>query len=92
MSVARARALTPTKGRLLKLSSAVEMSIARARALTPVYGSVVFRLFHVEMSVARARALTHYVYYSYEYRGEGRNECCPCEGIDTLCHMYITLV
>ena len=35
------------------------------------------------MSVARARALTHTSFTTLLIISPGRNECCPCEGIDT---------
>ena len=61
------------------------MSVARARALT-----LHCRCLHnlsslcVEMSVARARALTQSLHIFCLHNLSRRNECCPCEGIDTL--------
>ncbi len=59
------------------------MSVARARALTPIGLIGLSVAIGVEMSVARARALTHFSASLSSYFLLRRNECCPCEGIDT---------
>ena len=85
MSVARARALTQGFGVTSVKIAVVEMSVARARALTHTILIKKIAIAAVEMSVARARALTHFSTFSTNHGRIRRNECCPCEGIDTGC-------
>ena len=60
------------------------MSVARVRVLTQVSFNRVIGIPKVEMSVARVRALTQKNGEYCERSTISRNECCPCEGIDTL--------
>ena len=63
------------------------MSVARARALTLASSPAFAFTDIVEMSVARARALTHAAGRVSIIPFFCRNECCPCEGIDTALYL-----
>ena len=65
------------------------MSVARVRALTRADISLLTEtVIFVEMSVARVRALTRMKVDFRDVVFCCRNECCPCEGIDTFSFIF----